>query len=75
VLYKENAKTLTTATNVTMAATNPGLAATLNDHERMRKSTDIPVFYAQCKKDTVLPQILIDRFEDAAAIATWVEAP
>ena len=46
----------------------------LNDHDRMRCSTDIPLFYARRKKDTVLPRILIDRIEDAAAIATWDEA-
>ncbi len=40
----------------------------------MRRSTDIPLFYAQLKKDTVLPWILINRIKDAAAIATWDEA-
>jgi hypothetical protein len=40
----------------------------------MRRSTDIPLFYARRDKDTVLPRILIDRIEDAAAIATWDEA-
>jgi hypothetical protein len=50
------------------------IAQALNDHDRMRRSTDIPLFYAHHEKDTVLPQILIDRIEDAAAIATWDEA-
>ena len=50
------------------------MAAALNDHDRMRRSTDIPLFYARRDKDTVLPRILIDRIEDAAAIATWDEA-
>ncbi len=50
------------------------MAAALNDHDRMRRSTDIPLFYARRDKDTVLPIILIDRIEDAAAIATWDEA-
>jgi hypothetical protein len=40
----------------------------------MKRSTDIPLFYARHKKDTVLPRILIDRIEDAATIATWDEA-
>ncbi len=35
----------------------------LNDHDRMRRSTDIPLFYARREKDTVLPRILIDRIE------------
>ncbi len=56
------------------AAAAAGMAAALNDHDRMRRSTDIPLFYARRDKDTVLPRILIDRIEDAAAIATWDEA-
>ncbi len=56
------------------AAAGPALAQALNDHDCMRRSTDIPLFYARRKKDTVLPRILIDRIEDAAAIATWDEA-
>jgi hypothetical protein len=55
-------------------AAQPVLAQALNDHDHMRRSTDIPLFYARRKKDTILPQILIDRIEDAAAIATWDEA-
>jgi len=49
------------------------IAQALNDHDRMRRSTDIPLFNASREKDTVLPRILIDRIEDAA-IATWDEA-
>jgi len=56
------------------AAAQAGMAAALNDHDRMRRSTDIPLFYARRDKDTVLPRILIDRIEDAAEIATWNEA-
>ncbi len=47
------------------------LYAALNDHDRMKRSTDIPLFFARREKDTVLPRILIDRIEDAAEIATW----
>jgi hypothetical protein len=50
------------------------IAQALNEHDRMRRSTDIPLFFARHEKDTVLPRILIDRIEDAAAIATWDEA-
>jgi Retrotransposon gag protein len=56
------------------AAARPALAASFNDHNRLRRSTDIPLFYARREKDSVLPRILIDRIEDAAAIATWDEA-
>jgi hypothetical protein len=55
-------------------AVNPGMAATLYDHDRMKRLTDIPLFFANREKDTVLPRILIDRIEDAAEIATWDEA-
>jgi len=53
------------------AAAGAGMAAALNDHDRMKRSTDIPLFFARRDKDTVLPRILIDRIEDAAEIATW----
>ena len=53
------------------AAAGAGMAAALNDHDRMKRSTDIPLFFARREKDTVLPRILIDRIEEAAEIATW----
>ncbi len=55
-------------------AFNPGMAAALNNHDRMKRSTDILLFFANREKDTVLPRILIDRIEDAAEIATLDEA-
>jgi hypothetical protein len=56
------------------AAAGPALAAAINDHDHIKRSTDIPLFFAHHDKDTVLSRILIDRIEDAAAIATWDEA-
>jgi hypothetical protein len=53
------------------AAAGPAMAAALNDHDRMKRSTDIPLFFAHREKDTVLLRILIDRIEDATEIATW----
>jgi hypothetical protein len=53
------------------AAAGAGMAAALNDHDRMKWSTDIPLFFACREKDTVLLKILIDRIEDTAEIATW----
>jgi hypothetical protein len=53
------------------AAASPAMAAALNDHDCMKRSTDIPLFFACREKDTVLPRILIDCIEDAAEIATW----
>jgi hypothetical protein len=49
----------------------PAIAAALNDHDCMKRSTDIPLFFARRDKDTVLLRILIDHIEDAAEIATW----
>ncbi len=57
-----------------MAAANPGMAAALNDHDRLKRSTNISLFFAKREKDTVLPRILIDRIEDAAEIAKWDKA-
>jgi len=81
VLYKENAETLTATTNINVdnttanPAINPaGLAQVLNDHHRIQRSMDIPLFYACRDKDTVLPHILIERVKDAAAITNWDEA-
>ncbi len=78
MLYEKNAKTLTTATNITMvqpaASARPALAAALNDHDRMKRSTDIPLFYTRREKDSVLSHILIDGIEDAPEITTWNEA-
>jgi Retrotransposon gag protein len=53
------------------AAAGPAMAAALNDHDCMKRSTDIPLFFARRDKDTVLLRILIDRIKDAAEIATW----
>ncbi len=53
------------------AAAGPAMAAALNDHNCMKRSTNIPLLFARRNKDTVLPRILINRIEDAAEIATW----
>jgi hypothetical protein len=55
-------------------ANQPAIAAALNDHDPMKRSTDIPLFFTRRDKDTVLPRILIDHIEDAAEIATWYAA-
>jgi hypothetical protein len=43
------------------AAAGPAMATALNDHNRMKRSTDIPLFFACRDKDTVLPRILINQ--------------
>ncbi len=55
-------------------AAQPGLAQALTDHDHVKRSTDIPLFFARCDKDTILPRILIDRIEDATIITNWDEA-
>ena len=47
------------------------LAEALTNHDRVRRSTDIPLFYGKKGKDTVTPQQLIERLEKAAGIAGW----
>jgi Retrotransposon gag protein len=43
----------------------------LGAHERVRKSTELPLFYGRKEKDTCEAQLLIDRFDTAARIANW----
>jgi len=47
------------------------LQAALNAHDRVRKSTDLPLFYGKKEKDTVTPNVLLDRINRAAVIANW----
>lgn len=44
-------------------------------HERVRKSTDLPLFYGRKDKDTIKPQDFLLRFEAASQIAGWVPVP
>lgn len=44
-------------------------------HERIRKSTDLPLFYGRKEKDTIDPHDFLKRFEVASQIARWVPAP
>ncbi len=52
----------------------PQLAQALNDHDRAKRSTDIPLFYSQPGRDTIAARLLIVRIKDAGAIATWDNA-
>ena len=49
----------------------PGLDNALIAHDRVRRTTDIPLFYGIKEKDTITPQQLIDRLERAARVARW----
>jgi hypothetical protein len=62
-----------------MAAANPPLdqaamEAALANQERIRKSTDLPLFYANKDKDVCSAELFIERFEVAANIARWILA-
>ena len=50
------------------------MQAVLTQHDRVRRSTDIPVFFGDERRDTVTPHQLIKRIEGAAKIAHWDEA-
>ena len=60
-----------------MAQNNPPQAQVdvqnaLLAHDRVRRSTDLPVFYGNPAKDIIIsPRQLVKRFENAARIATW----
>lgn len=43
----------------------------LANHDRIRKSTDLPLFYGRKEKDTVTARLLIERFTTASRIANW----
>jgi hypothetical protein len=56
------------------ALAGPQLAQALNDHDRAKRSTDIPLYYGQTGKDTIAARLLIVRVNDAGAIAGWDNA-
>jgi hypothetical protein len=47
------------------------LQEALNAHDRVRKSTDLPLFFGRKDKDTVPPNLLLDRINRAATVAQW----
>ncbi len=47
------------------------LQAALLNHDRVRRTTDIPLFYGKKNKDTIQPQQYIERLEKAARVAQW----
>ena len=47
------------------------LATALLDHDKSKRSSDIPLFYGTQGKDTVTPQQLIDRIDKACTISNW----
>ena len=56
------------------AAAQAQMAAALNDHDRLKRSTEIPLFFGQKTRDSISARLLIDRINTAAQIANWDEA-
>ena len=57
--------------NPAAAAAGPNLAQALTDHERLKRSTDMPLYFGHKEKDTITARHLIERIERGAEIATW----
>jgi hypothetical protein len=53
------------------AAGAAGLQQTLIQHDRVRRTKDIPLFYGRKEKDTITPQQLVFRLEKAARVVQW----
>ena len=47
------------------------MAGALAAHDRVKRSTDLPLFYGRKEKDTITAHQLINRFLTAAQIAGW----
>src|SRR6266404_4161478 len=47
------------------------VANALTQHDKVRRSTDIPLFYGRKDKDSISPHQLIERLERAARVARW----
>jgi hypothetical protein len=54
-----------------MALTAAEVTNLLTQHDRVRRTTDIPLFYGEASKDSITATQLITRLERAARIANW----
>jgi hypothetical protein len=52
-----------------------GLQQALIQRDRVRCTTDIPLFYGRKEKDTITPQQLVYRLEKALRVAQWDNLP
>jgi hypothetical protein len=53
------------------AAAAQNLQQALIAHDRVHRTTDIPLFYGKKGKDTITPQQLVERLERASHVAGW----
>ena len=56
------------------AAQQQAMAAALQGHDRLRRSTEMPLFYGRKDKDTISARLFIDCIETAAQVANWDDA-
>jgi hypothetical protein len=56
---------------VPIAAATPNIAQALPNHESLKRSTDMPLFFSRREKDSISAHHLVERIERAAEIATW----
>lgn len=56
-----------------MALNPQEFALAVEGYDRLRKSTEIPIFFGDSKKDNILPSVLIARVERARRSANWTE--
>ena len=47
--------------------------AAMQAHDRIRRSTDLPLFFGRADKDSISARLLVDRIETAAQIAGWID--
>ena len=56
-----------------MAHPDPAVIGAIDAHDRLRRSTDLPLYFGRKEKDTITPHLLIDRVDKAAEIANWAD--
>jgi hypothetical protein len=62
------------ATAATNPPARPNIAQAQNDHDCLKRLTDIPLYHCHKEKDSITAPLLIERIEKAAVIATWDNA-
>jgi hypothetical protein len=47
------------------------IAQAVTQHDKVHRSTDIPLFYGRKDKDTISPHQLVERLAHGARVANW----
>lgn len=56
------------------AAAQNDIGAALRQHDRVKRSTDLPLFYGETGRDSVTARHLIEKIDSAANIGIWDDA-